>query len=431
MSRVGVIGAGGAGLCAAKHLLAAGLQPQVWEATSGLGGTWRHSTRTGTDLYGLPIFSSMYNNLRTNLPKEVMAFPDFPFPSEDDTSFVHHTTVSNYLNRYATHFNLLPHIKTEHHVQKVAPLPNNSGSGNTAAGLLPRWAITVRDLKQQITTTDVYDAVVVCNGHYSKPSIPSLPGVEEYQGRQIHSHDYREPKPFTGQTVLVLGAGASGIDIAIELCSTAKQVYLSHNQKNNIASDLPKNLHQVKGASEATRDGFILTDATRVQADVIIYCTGYEYTFSFLCESCGVGVSRGQVTPLYRHIHNVLLPSMAFIGIPVQICPFPFFDTQVRYVTKVLTGKVSLPSPKDMEAITQQEFLQHMKEGHAPEDFHLMSSSQWEYMRELTDAAGEEPLPSVIKTLFTDVRKVRNNNLLTYKQNKYRFTGPETYEVVQ
>lgn len=65
MRVVGVIGAGAAGLCTARHALAAaGLTPVVWEKASQVGGTWVYTPDTGKDKDGLPIHSSMYQNLK-------------------------------------------------------------------------------------------------------------------------------------------------------------------------------------------------------------------------------------------------------------------------------------------------------------------------------------------------------------------------------
>jgi cation diffusion facilitator CzcD-associated flavoprotein CzcO len=55
-----------------------------------------YNDSVGTDKNGLPIHSSMYRGLKTNLPKEVMAFPDFPFKQSDE-SFLHHTQIRKYL----------------------------------------------------------------------------------------------------------------------------------------------------------------------------------------------------------------------------------------------------------------------------------------------------------------------------------------------
>jgi len=67
--RVAVIGAGPAGLCAARFLSAEPdrYQPTVYEQTAAVGGTWVYTDRTGTDEYGLPVHSSMYKNLRYSI----------------------------------------------------------------------------------------------------------------------------------------------------------------------------------------------------------------------------------------------------------------------------------------------------------------------------------------------------------------------------
>ena len=80
------------GLCAARHLAnQKNLIPVVYEQSSDIGGTWVYNDKVGKDENGMPIHSSMYKSLKTNLPKEVMAFPDFPFPSDETESFLHHT----------------------------------------------------------------------------------------------------------------------------------------------------------------------------------------------------------------------------------------------------------------------------------------------------------------------------------------------------
>jgi len=69
-----------------------------------------------------------------------------------------------------------------------------------------------------------FDAVAVCNGHYSAPRTPALPGAAAFPGRQLHSHDYRDAAPFAGRAVLVVGASASGEDISREIAEVADVV---------------------------------------------------------------------------------------------------------------------------------------------------------------------------------------------------------------
>ena len=72
--------------------------------------------------------------------------------------------------------------------------------------------------------TATYDALVVCNGHYSAPRCPEVSGSEAFPGTVMHSHNYRENTAFTGQTVVLVGASASGEDICREIAEVADKV---------------------------------------------------------------------------------------------------------------------------------------------------------------------------------------------------------------
>lgn len=111
--RVAVIGAGAAGLCAARHILARPkvfARPVVFELIDRVGGTWCYEEQVGTYQSGRPVHSSMYRDLRTNLPKEVMMFPDFPFDPKL-SSFMSHQEVQEYLEKYCQSHNIGPHIR--------------------------------------------------------------------------------------------------------------------------------------------------------------------------------------------------------------------------------------------------------------------------------------------------------------------------------
>lgn len=86
------------------------------------------------------------------------------------------------------------------------------------------WCLTVLDAKTKTKVTHKYDAVIICIGHYSTPRLPKIKSQERFQGRLIHSHDYRTRSPYKDKKVLVLGGGSSGIDIAIFVASVAKTV---------------------------------------------------------------------------------------------------------------------------------------------------------------------------------------------------------------
>lgn len=74
-----------------------------------------------------------------------------------------------------------------------------------------RWSVTTEG------ETYTADALVIATGNYHTPALPAWPGMEGYTGELLHSADYRNPWPFTGRDVLVVGAGNSATDIALQL----------------------------------------------------------------------------------------------------------------------------------------------------------------------------------------------------------------------
>ncbi|KAH9636622.1 hypothetical protein HF086_003440 [Spodoptera exigua] len=108
--RVCVVGAGIAGISAARYLKEEGIDFTVYESTQYVGGTWRFDPRVGTDENGLPLHTSMYKNLRTNLPKPTMELRGFPLP-EHLPSFPSWRDYYQYLQDYSKHFNILDNIK--------------------------------------------------------------------------------------------------------------------------------------------------------------------------------------------------------------------------------------------------------------------------------------------------------------------------------
>lgn len=192
MKTVCVIGAGTAGLTAIKQAINFGCEVTAFEQSDKIGGTWVFDEKTGKDKHGIDIHSSMYEGLYTNLPKEVMGAPDFPIPPQNK-SYISSQEMLKFLNLYADKFLLRNKIKFEHHVIRVRPLVDDS------------WEVIVTDLNLNSYETLNFDAVLVCNGHYHTPLIPKYKGSEIYNGKQIHSHDYRNAAKFKGESVLIIG----------------------------------------------------------------------------------------------------------------------------------------------------------------------------------------------------------------------------------
>lgn len=116
-----------------------------------------------------------------------MGYPDFPIP-EQKKSYIPQKDMLTFLELYAQKFNVYELIKFQQYVIRVRPHGDDD-----------QWEIIVRDLPTNTYHTYIFDAVIVCNGHYATPAIPKYTGRELYTGQQIHSHNYRCANPFTGK----------------------------------------------------------------------------------------------------------------------------------------------------------------------------------------------------------------------------------------
>ncbi|XP_026511195.1 dimethylaniline monooxygenase [N-oxide-forming] 4-like isoform X1 [Terrapene carolina triunguis] len=206
VQRVAIIGAGASGLASIKCCLDEGLEPTCFEQSHDIGGLWRF-TEAGR--------ISVYRSVITNTSKEMMCFSDFPFP-EDFPNYMNHSRLLEYFRMYAERFSLLRYIRFETTVHSVRKCPDFSTTG--------QWDV--------FTETDgtvesaVFDAVMVCSGHYAEPHLPldSFPGIENcFRGQYLHSWEYKDSASFQGKRVLVLGVGNSGGDIAVEISRVAAQ----------------------------------------------------------------------------------------------------------------------------------------------------------------------------------------------------------------
>ncbi|XP_015670333.1 flavin-containing monooxygenase FMO GS-OX-like 2 [Protobothrops mucrosquamatus] len=424
--RVAVIGAGAAGLCAARHILASSetfAPPVVFEASDRLGGTWIY-TEEKEDAMGRTIHSSMYRDLRTNLPKESMAFPDFPFdPSLP--SFLHHSDVLAYLDSYAEQSGVCDHIRFQWQVEEVRPVERDAGS-------LGGWEVTATVQHPESTqqVKEHFDAVMVCTGHYTVPFIPPIPGLDTFQGRILHSHSYRYPEPFANQSVVLVGAGPSGIDLALQLSDVAAQVVLSHKRQH--VCGLPKDVIQVPPLLKVGQKTMVFTDCSKMPADVLILCTGYKYNFPFLdLAQLGLQETDYGMGPLYQHLLPPQHPSLFLIGLCQQICPFPHFHCQVLFALAVLSGRCSLPSVADMESEVQRQLGQHLKNGGLARYFLKLREKQWSYMEDLAHLAGFPPVPPTVQQIYEDTHANRLCNVTTYRSRNYRLLGPSAWELVQ
>ncbi|XP_047443406.1 flavin-containing monooxygenase 5-like isoform X2 [Mugil cephalus] len=211
--RVAVVGAGSSGLVCIKTCVEEGLEPVCFESSDDIGGLWKFKETLD------PERSSIYRSLVVNTSKEMMCFSDFPMPA-DYPNYMHNSQLLQYFRLYAEHFDLLRYINFQTSVRSVTQRPDFSVSG--------QWEVlTINSSGQE--EKHVFDAVLVCSGHYTHPALPlsDFPGHDTFSGRCFHSWEYKDADACRGKRVVVVGIGNSGGDIAVEISRSAQKTFLS------------------------------------------------------------------------------------------------------------------------------------------------------------------------------------------------------------
>ncbi|TMW96632.1 hypothetical protein EJD97_007073 [Solanum chilense] len=416
---VAVIGAGSAGLVAARELQREGHRVVVFERENQLGGTWVYTPDTESDPVGINpnreiVHSSLYSSLRVNLPREVMGFGDYPFvakkkPGRDLRRYPSHGEVLEYLNDFAVDFGIIGVVRFGMEVGFVGKMENG------------KWKVSCRKRENDdLFANEEYDAVVICNGHYTEPRIADIPGIEVWPGKQIHSHNYRVPDPFRDQVVVLIGGAASATDISREIAEVAKEVHISsRSATSGVPMKLPgyDNIWLHNMIEAVGNDGGVnFQDGSKILADIILHCTGYKYHFPFLETNGIVTVDDNRVGPLYKHVFPpAFAPSLSFVGLPWKVIPFFLCELQSKWIAGVLSGRISLPSKEDMNADIEA-FYSSMAASCIPKRYtHNMDDSQFDYDDWLAAQCGSTPSEEWRKQMYLISRKNKRTLPETYR----------------
>jgi cation diffusion facilitator CzcD-associated flavoprotein CzcO len=177
------VGAGAAGLAALKVLTEQGFAVDGFERTDRVGGHWH------TDYESLHLITS----------RDLSGFAGFPMPAEYPV-YPSRDQMRAYIESFADTFELRRHIAFETEVTRVEPEGPAGERG---------WWVSTSDGRRAR-----YDGVLVANGHLWNPNLPEV--AADFTGLSLHSSQYRNVDDVKGDRVLVVGAGNSGCDLAVD-----------------------------------------------------------------------------------------------------------------------------------------------------------------------------------------------------------------------
>lgn len=349
----------------------------------------------------------MYDSLTTNIPHPIMAYPSYPFPP-GTLLYPPASTVLEYLNSYATHFDVMKHVQLQTTVRSV-----------DWDAELSQWRVRTSPTQaspDDPTEESLFDLVLVANGHYRVPYYPPTPGLAAWvqSGKAVHAAWYRHAHP-VGDTVLVVGRGPSGIDVADEMRAVCKT--LVHSFPDAARADLDGGALKLRGRITAFLDAAAgevrFEDGTNeAGVDHCILATGYEHALPFLPPHLLARAMPPPIPPIPNKLYNskfhlfplakqlfplvtAFPPSrLAILAVPYRIIPFPYAEAQTRAALRAFADPAALdPASAAVELVARYEELRARVGDDAlaiARLWHKMEGEQFAYRDELHRFAGGE-----------------------------------------
>ena len=396
MSRkVAIVGAGPAGLAAARWLKAQGFEPLLLEAAEGLGGQWRHDN---------PL-SGVWPDMRTNTSRLVTRFSDLDYPA-GTAVFPHNREVLAHLEAYAAKFGLDAGLHTRSRVERLERAPSG-------------WRLAWREEGE--AREQVFPRVVVASGRFNIPYAPEVPGLESFTGEIVHTFDYAGPEAFRGRRVVVAGGAISALEVACDMAMAGADVTVACRRQRYVvpkisggvpidsrfsryganagetlpADELARRLkawilrnggdpacHGAPAPADDPREAGValsqyflgllaegriaarpwmrrvegdrieFADGAALPFDAIVWGTGFELRIPFLSDEIRQVLDMdGQHIDLVDFTFHPELEGLAFLGMIPQTGPYlPVLELQARYLAYAWSGACPAPSDEHMAA---------------------------------------------------------------------------------
>ena len=416
MSRIAIIGAGPCGMAQLQAFASAEKKgaeiPEIvcYEKQSDWGGLWNYTWRTGTDAYGEPVHGSMYRYLWSNGPKECLEFADYTFEEHFGRA----------IPSYPPRAVLTDYVKGRVEASGVRKWCKFNQSVHWVSYLEDRdiFCVTVRNLESDTLVTEEFDYVVVASGHFSIPNVPQFDGFHTFNGRILHSHDFRDALEFEGMDLLVIGTSYSAEDIASQCHKYgARSITISHRTAPT-GFHWPESFEEVPLLTHVDGEIAYFKDGSSKRIDAIILCTGYLHHFPFLAEDLKLRTGNRMWTPnLYQGVVWQDNPKVMYLGMQDQYYTFNMFDVQAWYARDVIMGRIQLPSKDEM----QKDSAAWLEREATLADYEQEIWFQGDYVQTLLDQS-DYPKFDVqgINNTFMEWEHHKHENIITYRNNGYR-----------
>ena len=414
--RVAIIGAGPSGLAQLRAFQSAAAKgaeiPEVvcFEKQSNWGGLWNYTWRTGVDENGEPVHCSMYRYLWSNGPKEGLEFADYSFEEhfgKQIASYPPRAVLFDYIEGRVLKADVRKWIRFSSVIRWVE---NDTEAGD--------FEVTVHDMTADRVYKERFDHVICASGHFSSPNVPEYPGFDQFNGRIVHAHDFRDAREFAGKDVLVVGASYSAEDIGSQCWKYGAKSVTSCYRSAPMGFNWPENWEEKPAMERVEGKTVHFSDGSSKDVDAIILCTGYKHYFPFLPDDLRLKTANRLATAdLYKGVVYVHNPKMFYLGMQDQWFTFNMFDAQAWYVRDIIMDRIAVPEDK---AVLEADVKEREAREEASDDVKYAIEYQADYIKELI---ADTDYPSFNVDGATDAfmqwKKHKAKDIMAFRNNCY------------
>jgi trimethylamine monooxygenase len=413
--RIAVIGAGPSGLAQLRAFQSAAEKgariPEIvcYEKQENWGGLWNYTWRTGTDDYGEPVHNSMYRYLWSNGPKEGLEFADYTFEEHfgrQIASYPPRAVLFDYIEGRVKKAGIRDLIRFRTPVRRVEYLPDRD-----------KFRVGSTDLRADRDSEEIFDHVICASGHFSTPRVPEFPGFQDFPGRILHAHDFRDALEFKDMDILIIGTSYSAEDIGSQCWKYGcRSVTVSHRTKP-MGYAWPDNWREVPLLQKVEGNLATFRNGSTAKVDAIILCCGYLHHFPFMEDDLRLRTANRLATAdLYKGVVWVKNPRLFYLGMQDQWYTFNMFDAQAWFVRDVIMDWIALPDRAALDA----DVADRVAREDALEDDFAAIRYQGDYVRELI---AETDYPSfdidAANEAFFQWKKHKKANIMGFRDNAY------------
>ncbi|XP_045208781.2 senecionine N-oxygenase-like [Mercenaria mercenaria] len=342
--KICIIGAGPSGLSTLFHFAKMEQMPDIicYEKQSTWLGLWNLSWKTGLDENGEPVHTSVYKDLWCNAPCEAHEYYDYTVEQhfgQRTPSFLSRIVMRDYLEGRFTRGaprgrNLKEFIQFNTAVRYVKYRDEKD-----------EFTVTINDYNSGQTRDETFSHVIVANGIFNTPNLPEFPGMNEFKGRILHSHDFRDARQFRGQRVLIVGAGLTGEDLVLQLLKFgAERVILAYRTRpKGDTCKMPDGVEEKPIVERFDHYAAHFKDGSSAEIDAVILTTGYRNYFPFLEDRFRISE---ETHPYPEGLYNACLFYKAgnnrlfYVGVLEPFHTILFLDVMACWTCKYIMGQL-------------------------------------------------------------------------------------------